>query len=100
MLRARVGRDEEIQAIIERGRQTRRPLPGWLWLAAAVVAAICATAAAAILLGDTPARPAAQPPRTSGAGFGSGLAIGAAAGLAIGFALARQRRDHSSRKRP
>jgi hypothetical protein len=96
-----VGRDEEIQAIIARARQTRRPLPRWLWLAAAVVAAICATAAAAILLGDTaPARQPSPPERASGAGFGSGLAIGVAAGLAIGFALARQRRDHSSRSRP
>ena len=47
-----MGRDDDIQAIISRARQTRRPLPRWLWLAAAVVVAICLVAAASILLGD------------------------------------------------
>ena len=51
-----MGRDEDIRAIIARARQTRRPLPRWLWLAAAVVVAICIVAAASILLG----KPAAQ----------------------------------------
>lgn len=96
-------REAEIQAILERGRRTRRPLPRLLWLAAVLVAVICATGLAIVLLDDpAPGRGAgARPPSSSGAGFGSGLAIGAAAGLAIGFALARaQRRDHSSRSRP
>jgi hypothetical protein len=46
-----VGRDDDIRAIIDRARQTRRPLPRWLWLAAAVVVAISLVAAASILLG-------------------------------------------------
>ena len=44
-----MGRDEDIRAIIDRARQTRRPLPRWLWLAAAVVVAISLVAAVAIL---------------------------------------------------
>jgi hypothetical protein len=101
-----VGRhdDDALEAILERGRQTRKPVPRALWIAASLVAVICATGIVAILLGDAaPARTAVERPPSSGASFGSGLAIGAAAGLAIGFALARaagQRPDHSSRKRP
>lgn len=95
--------DDALEAILERGRQTRKPVPRALWIAAALVAVICATGVVAILLGDAaPARTAVERPPPTGAGFGSGLAIGAAAGLAIGFALARagQRRAHSSRNRP
>jgi hypothetical protein len=102
-----VGRhhDDALEAILERGRQTRKPVPRALWIAAALVAVICAIGVVAIGLGlgdAAPARTAVERPPSSGAGFGSGLAIGAAAGLAIGFALARtgQRRDHSSRNRP
>lgn len=71
-----MSRDDEIRSILERARQTRRPLPRWLWLAAAVVVAITVVAAVAVLLGD----PA---PRHAGPGFGSG-----------------QRPDHSSRSSP
>jgi hypothetical protein len=98
--------DDALEAILERGRQTRKPVPRGLWIAAALVAVICATGVVAIVvgLGDAaPARATIERPPSSGASFGSGLAIGAAAGLAIGFALARaggQRPDHSSRKRP
>ena len=101
-----VGRhdDDALEAILERGRQTRKPVPRGLWIAAALVAVICATGIVAILVGDNaPARAAVERPPPSGASFGSGLAIGAAAGQAIGFALARaagQRPDHSSRRRP
>lgn len=93
--------DSAIEAILERGRQTRKPVPRGLWIAAALVAVICATGIAAILLGDhaAPHRAVERPP-SSGASFGSGLLIGAAAGLAIGFAVGRQGRVHSSRKRP
>jgi len=104
-----VSRDDEIgpriDAILELGRRTRKPVPRALWLAAAVVAVICATGLAMVLLGSpAPTRSRPQPrvdrEAPGGAGFGTGLAVGAAAGLAIGFALARQRRDHSSRSRP
>jgi len=97
----------KIDAILELGRRTRKPVPRALWIAAAVVAAICAIGLAAVLGGGAPpARSRSLPaPRVDreapgGAGFGTGLAVGAAAGLALGFALARQRRDHSSRNRP
>jgi hypothetical protein len=50
-----VGRDDDIRAIIDRARQTRRPLPRWLWLAAAVVVVISLVAAVSILRGDTAA---------------------------------------------
>jgi hypothetical protein len=93
-------RNAEIEAILARARQTRRPLPRGLWMAAGLVAVICATGFVAIVLGDAaPARTAVASASSSGAGFGTGIAIGAAAGLAIGFALG-QRRDHSSRNRP
>ena len=96
-----VTRDEEIQAIVELGRRTRAKLPRGLWIAAAIVGVICATGLVVALLGAAgPAAHQVPRPSPSGAGFGTGLAIGAAAGLAIGFALARQRRDHSSRRRP
>ena len=76
--------DDAIEAILARGRQTRRPPPRWLWIAAGLVAVICATAIAAVLLGDAaPTRGAVERPSSSGAGSGSG-----------------QRRDHSSRNRP
>jgi hypothetical protein len=99
---------DEIAAILTRGRRTRTPLPRWLWIAGLSVGAICASGFAVALLrsGGSPAHPQlvapAPAPATSppGAGFATGLLVGGAAGLAIGVALARQRRDHSSRSMP
>ena len=100
-----MARDDEIEAILEAGRRTRRAVPRWLWLMAAVVGVICATGFGVAMLGD--AEPSVHPvARRSGSGgglgtdFSTGLVIGAVGGVAIGFALARQRRDHSSRRRP
>lgn len=93
--------EDPIDAIVATGRRTRSAPPRWQWVTAAIVGVICATGFAVVMLGD--AGPSVAPvPRAmgSGAGFGAGLAIGAAGGVAIGFALARQRRDHSSRSRP
>ena len=93
--------DDQIQAILEVGRQTRKPTPRWLWITAALVGVICATGFLVAFLGDTeaPGRPVAR--RASpGAGFATGLWIGAAGGVVIGFAVGRHRRDHSSRNRP
>jgi hypothetical protein len=112
-----VGRDEDIQAIVELGRRTRQPTPRWLWIAAAVAGVICVTCFAAMMLGGReppghlpdhpPGDPAGDPPRdpidrrpAAGAGLGTGLVIGAGAGLVIGFSIGRQRRSHSSRRRP
>jgi hypothetical protein len=100
-----VSRDDDIAAILERGRQTRKPTPRWLWIAALVIGSVCTTGfAAAMLAAREPAiaRPAWRPERApaSGPGLGIGLAIGAAAGLVIGFSIGRQRRDHSSRNNP
>jgi len=97
--------EAEIQAIVEVGRRTRKPTPRWLWIAAGIVGVICATGFAVVMLGD--AEPADPPvarrsssSSSSGGGLGTGLVIGVGGGVAIGFALARQRRDHSSRSRP
>ena len=98
-----MARDDEIEAIARAGRRTRKATPRWLWLTAALVGVICATGFGVTMLGDV--EPSVRPvvrrsEPGSGTGFGTGLVIGAAGGVAIGFALARQRRDHSSRKRP
>jgi hypothetical protein len=100
---------DRVRAIVELSRRTRAPVPRGLWIAAAIVGAISAAGLAVALLGD--AEPAAhhaegsiqgsiERPAAPGAGFGAGLAAGAAGGLGVGFALGRQRRDHSSRRRP
>ena len=98
-------RDNEIQAIVEVGRRTRAPVPRSLWIAAAIIGAICTTGLAVALLGDpapapAPAQAQTERPSPSGAGWGTGLATGAAGGLVVGFALGHHRRDHSSRNRP
>jgi hypothetical protein len=96
-----VTRDDEIQAIVEIGRRTRTPVPRSLWIAAAIVGGICTTGLAVAWLREAAPAPArVERPSPSGAGFSTGLAVGAAGGLVVGFALARQRRDHSSRNRP
>jgi hypothetical protein len=90
-----------IDAIVEVGRRTRQGWPRSLWIAAAIVGVICATGFAVVMLAD--ARPTDHPvaQRTeAGAGLGTGLVFGAVVGVVIGFALARQRRDHSSRNSP
>jgi drug/metabolite transporter (DMT)-like permease len=100
-----VGRDEDIQAIVELGRRTRQPTPRWLSIVAAVVGVLCVVGFAAMLLGDReprrrpPGYPADRRPE-AGAGLGVGLMIGAGGGIVIGFAIGRQRRSHSSRKSP
>ena len=100
-----VSRDDDIAAILERGRRTRRPTPRWLWIAALVIGSVCTTGFAVALLGARePAigHPMWRPERapTGGPGLGIGLAIGVAVGLVIGFSIGRQRRDHSSRNNP
>lgn len=97
---------QEIDTILARGRQARAPLPRGLWIASGIIGAICTAGFAIAMLDDSrPSRPArelraAQPAIDGGPGFVAGLAIGGIAGLAVGAALARQRRDHSSRRRP
>jgi hypothetical protein len=94
-------REGKIDAIIATGRRTRSAPPRWLWITAVIVGVICITGFAVVMLGA--AEPSVHPVARaagSGAGFGTGLGIGAAGGVALGFALARQRRDHSSRRRP
>jgi hypothetical protein len=103
-----VERDPEIQAILARGRATRKPTPRWVWTAAAIVGAICGLGFAIMMLGDpapadhraTPAEPVRARRPTSGSGLGIGLVIGAGVGIVIGFSIGRQRRDHSSRSSP
>ena len=104
-----MGREEDIQALAELGRQTRTPTPRWLWIAAAVVGGICAIGFTAMLLwGQEPPSqaPGLAPSQSierrpaAGSGLGIGLAIGLGAGIMIGFSIARQRRRHSSRNSP
>jgi hypothetical protein len=99
-----MARDDQIAAIVDVGRRTRKPTPRWLWITAGIVGVICTTGfAVAMLGGHGPGEPADPPVarrETSGGGLGTGLVIGAGGGVAIGFALARHRRDHSSRSRP
>ena len=99
-----MARDDEIAAIVEVGRRTRKLTPRWLWIAACIVGVICTTGFVVMMLGTPELHEPADPPVVrqsgSGSGLGAGLVIGAGAGIAVGFALARQRRDHSLRKRP
>ena len=96
-----MARDDEIAAIVEVGRRTRKPTPRWLWIAASIVGVICTTGFVVMMLGTAePTDPPVVRRSGPGSGLGTGLVIGAGAGVAIGFALARQRRDHSSRRRP
>jgi hypothetical protein len=112
-----VSRDDEIQAILEVGRRTRKPTPRWMWIAAMAVGVICAAGFAVAMLGHPsrpgqagdPSRPGSRAPGDArdadrsasrpGLGLGLGLLLGAGAGVAIGVAIARQRR-HSSRNIP
>jgi hypothetical protein len=107
-----VARDDDIAAIVELGRRTRRPLPRWLWIAAAIVGVVCAIGFVIVLVADhapagpAPARsePGGRPPGTGAgtrerSGLLTGLMIGAAVGLVIGVAIGRQR-SHSSRNSP
>jgi|GEM_PF-3145511 len=94
-------RDDDIEAILEHGRRTRKPTPRWLWLVAALVGGGLAVAFAIVLLGaGEPAGPTVEPRPASGGGLGIGLLIGVCVGIVIGFSIARQRADHSSRNNP
>jgi hypothetical protein len=110
-----MGRDEEPEApeaasaaseaaidrIVEIGRRTRKPAPRSLWIAAIVVGALAAGGFAAAMFADPQPTTASRIERSpDGAGLGSGLLIGVAVGIVIGYAIARQRRDHSSRSSP
>jgi len=96
-----VAREPDIEAIVEIGRRTRKPLPRGLWIAAAIVGVICATGFAITMLGDRGSATRAVAP-ASGGGSGTGIGLWAAAGAAIviGAAVVRHRRTHSSRRRP
>ena len=108
-------RQARIDAILAVGRDTRKPASRGLWIAAAIVGAVCAAGFAIMMLGD-PAPPAHRLERRPEAasassassasspggrsGLGIGLWIGAGVGVVIGFAIARHRGDHSSRNSP
>jgi hypothetical protein len=95
-----VSRDDDIEAILEHGRRTRKPTPRWLWLVAALVGGGLAIAFAIVLLAAEPAGPTVEQRPASGGGLGIGLLIGVCVGIVIGFSIARQRADHSSRNKP
>jgi drug/metabolite transporter (DMT)-like permease len=97
----RVDRADEIAAITRRARALRKRNPRWLWIAAAIVGVICIAGFAVVMLADrAPRGTPGQSRAPAGSGLGIGLAIGGVSGLAIGAAVARQRRDHSSRNNP
>lgn len=100
-------RDQEIRAILDRGRATRQPTPRWLWRTAAIVGGICTLGFMVMMImmlhDPAPAvhpAPPTAPAIAPGSGLGIGLVIGGGVGLVIGFSIARQRRDHSSRNSP
>jgi hypothetical protein len=100
-----MGRDDDIAAILNSGRQNRRRAPRGLWVAALIVGAVCAAGFAIAMLAPAD-RTMHLPERREverGPGLGFGLVIGAAAGIAIGvfagISLERQR-SHSSRRSP
>jgi hypothetical protein len=107
-----MARDDEIKAIVEAGRRTRKPTPRGLWIAAAIVGVVCATGFAIGMLSDRAPTSgslrrdtAAQADRASDRGSGlrsglvTGLVIGVVIGIAIGLGITRQR-SHSSRNTP
>jgi hypothetical protein len=104
-----VARDDDIEAIVELGRRTRKRTPRWMWIAAAIVGAVCATGFAIVVLADhEPARDGIAARREPGgravgtrdrSSLVVGLVIGAAVGLVVGFAIGRHR-SHSSRSNP
>ncbi len=96
-----MSREDDIEAILEHGRRTRKPTPRWLWLVAALVGGGLAIAFAIALLGaGEPAGSSVERRPASGSGLGIGLLIGACVGIVIGFSIGRQRADHSSRNNP
>lgn len=95
-----MGRDDDIESIVEAGRRTRMATPRWLWIMAVVVGAVCALGFAIAMLGEGESPDHTIARRADGAaGFGTGLVIGVAAGIVIGVSIARQR-NHSSRSTP
>ena len=96
-----MGRDEDIENIVERGRQTRKPTPRWLWIAALIVGGVCMAGFAIAMFGKRePMDRSVEPRSAGGSGLGIGLVIGAGVGIVIGVSIARQRRSHSSRNKP
>lgn len=112
--------DARLAAIVAGARAARRPPSRAMWIAAAIVGALCAVGfvllfvaggatdeAAREATNRTPGAPSAvvpspeRPAAFRGTGCAGGLGLGLAAGLAIGFWLGRrQGGDHSSRSRP
>ena len=101
-----MGRDDDIAAILETGRQTRRRAPRGLWITAIIVGAICTAGFVMLMLAPrdsvthVPERRAVD---WHGAGLGLGLVIGGAVGIAIGVAIGMsigRQRSHSSRNSP
>lgn len=92
-----------LDAILEHGRRTRKPVTRGLWIAALLVGVVCAIGFAVMVLAEPSSAGPRAPARTAssgGGGLGIGLVIGACAGIVIGFAIGRQRADHSSRNNP
>jgi len=111
--------EARIAAIVAEGRALRRRPSRSLWIAAAIVGAVCAIGFVLLIALDGPreqaraggaAEPgrAPVPARARGAGCAGSLGLGFGLGLAIGFALGARRRGagaqedagHSSRRSP
>ncbi len=86
-------REQAAREIAGKGAKLRVPVPRSTWIAAVVIAAVCAGAFA---IGwftapkrEPGARPSVSQPSTSG--FALGGLVGLAAGIAIGYGIARRR---------
>ena len=91
------GRDD-LDAILDTGRATRKRTPRVIWIPALLVGAACAVGFVLMMLShpEGVARPSSSGRKPLG--FSTGLLVGLAAGVLLGLALARYR--HSSRKSP
>jgi multisubunit Na+/H+ antiporter MnhB subunit len=100
-----VEREQQITAIVDAARRTRRPTSRAMWIVAGAVGAVCAIAFVVAMLVGVERAPAGTPvppdQGSPGLGFSGGLTLGLGVGIVIGFLIARRHVSaHSSRSRP
>ena len=93
MLRASVDREQAAREIARKGAKLRPPIPRATWIAALVIAAVCAAAFAIGWLTAPKREPGAlpSPDPSSPVGFVLGGLVGLGGGIAIGYRIARRR---------